>query len=114
MNAYDPASFTAAELLGYFNKNTAIKVEHTFGKDKLVVKSARTGNIIATVERDHDHGLYFVDEQFDFLSLEIAANYIMMNARFPKPKRRNKSFSPIRLNVAALKLQELDSDIRFA
>src|SRR4030095_9751908 len=114
MNAYDPASFTAAELLGYFNKNTAVKVEHVFGKDKLTVKSARTGNVIATVERDHDHGLYFVDGQYDFLSLEMAAGYIILHPRFPKPKPRNKSFSPIRLNAAAIRMQELDSDIRFA
>ena len=112
-NVFDPASFTAAELLGYFKRNTAVNVVHGFGSDTLLVKRAGTGTVIATVKRERTNGhvLYVVDG-FDFLSLEIAAAFIKGMTRFPKPKKMNRSWSPIRLTPEAKAIMEKDAGYR--
>lgn len=112
-NQFDAAAFTAAELLGYFKRNTAVNVVHGFGSDTLLVKSARTGNTIATVKRDRTNGhVLYVVNGFDFLSLEIAARFIYSMARFPKPKKMNRSWSPIRLTPEAKAIMEKDAGYR--
>lgn len=111
-NSYDPASITADSLLNYFSRNTALKVEHRFMSDTLEVKSARTGNVIATVKRDGE--LYVVDGVHDFLSLEFVATFISGMRRFPKPKNTKKAWSPIRFNAKAIELMNSDSGIRFS
>lgn len=112
-NSFDAAAFTAAELLGYFQRNTAVTVTHAFGGATLLVKSARTGNTIATVKREKVNGtvLYVVDN-FDFLSLEIAAGFIRGMARFPKPKNTRRHYSPIRLTPEAIAIREKDAGYR--
>lgn len=111
-NTYDPASRYADELLSYFSRNTAITITHKFMGSQLEVKSARTGNVIATV-LIHETGIV-VDELFTCPTLESAAVIIAGKKRFPKPKNTKKAWSPIRLNAKSLALMESDSGIRFA
>lgn len=111
-NSYDPSSEFASELLNYFARNTAIKIEHKFMGNTLEVKSARTGNVIATVVRDK--GIFTVDGEFDFFDLRFVATFISGNRRFPKPRNTKKAWSPIRLNAKAVAMMEADSGIRFA
>lgn len=111
-NSYDPSAQFANELLGYFARNTAVKIEHKFAGNTLEVKSARTGNVIATVSRDK--GVFTVDGQFDFVSLQFVASFIAGMRRFPKPRNTKKAWSPIRLSADSIRAMEHDSGIRFA
>lgn len=105
---FDSSAKAAAELLSYFGKNTAVRIDHKYGTSKLCIIVARTGNTIAEV-MIQDKGIV-VDELFVTPSLEAAANLIKGKKRFPKPRNMKRSWSPIRLTDAA----KAESDIRRA
>ena len=89
---FDPAAIAARELLSYFGKNTAIRVDHKYGKEELSVIVARTGNVIATCA---------VGDNLEFIAAQIKAQ-----RNFPKPRNMKRSWSPIRLSEKAK--EELD------
>jgi hypothetical protein len=91
---FDSTSVKAAELLSYFGRNTAIEIDHRYGSNVCAVISTRTKNIIAEVD-------------FDTLapeighSLEAMAISIMAMKKFPKNRKMNRTWSPIRLTARA-------------
>ena len=115
MNKYDPAARFATNLLIELGKNTAIRLDHSFGKNKIAVKVARTGNTIATIElrKVAFDGLYWngtefwlqlLDGEFEDYSLSGSfgiALAIMGMKRFPKPRNMKRSWSPIVLTDSA-------------
>lgn len=93
---FDSTSVKAAELLSYFGRNTCVTVKHDYGSNELEVVSARTGMVIALLgDLDKD------------LNLEECAMVIMAMRKFPKGRKMNKSWSPIRLTAKA----EADAEI---
>ena len=93
---FDSTSVKAAELLSYFGRNTAIRVDHDYGSNECAVVSARTGNVIALLgDLDKD------------LNLQECATVIMGMKKFPKNRKMNRTWSPIRLTAKA----EADAEI---
>jgi hypothetical protein len=104
---YDATSIFANELLSYFGRNTAIEVDHKYGSNECAVISTRTKNVIATVKKEWD-GYYFLDSPAVASSeLESIALMIMQSKKFPKNRKMNRSWSPIRLTPKA----EADAEI---
>ena len=87
--SYDSTSVKANELLSYFGRNTAIEVQHKYGATECAVVSTRTKNVIAIVDVEIHRNLEFV------------ANEIMMMKKFPKNRKQNRAWSPIRLTERA-------------
>lgn len=87
---FDSTSTKAAELLSYFGRNTAVTVQHRYGTNECVVLSARTGNVIAEVELDDSP-----------MAIAAEAYRIMGMRKFPKGRKMNKAWSPIRLTAKA-------------
>lgn len=100
---FDPAAIAAKELLAHFGKNTAIRIDHKYGMNKLSVIVARTGNEIAVVSVEN--GAYAVSNVRTH-SLEEIARVIQGQKKFPRPRNMKRSWSPIRVTEAAK--QELD------
>jgi hypothetical protein len=86
---FDSTAKAAAELLSYFGKNTAVRIDHKYGTSTMNVVSARTGNIIREVVVTADTDLHLV------------AVVTMAQKNFPKPRNMKRSWSPIRLTEAA-------------
>lgn len=100
---FDSTSTKAAELLSYFGRNTAIEIDHRYGSNECHVLSTRTKNIIATVTL---HGL--VNSVGDYSdTLEGCANHIMTLKKFPRNRKMNRTWSPIRLTAKAEADQEI-------
>lgn len=99
---FDPTAIAAAELLSYFGKNTAVRIDHRYGASGMNVVVARTGNVIATIE------------SYDFIRLQEVALEIQAMRKFPKPRNMKRAWSPIRLSEKAKEMMEADSGIRFA
>ena len=80
--------------MSYFGKNTCVTLRHNYGSDVVDVLSARTGNVIAEVD-------------FSTLapeighSIEAIAISIMGMKKFPRNRKMNRSWSPIRLTPKA-------------
>ena len=113
---FDSSSVKAAEFLSYFGKNTAVTVRHNYGSDSLLVLSARTNAIIANVqllESEMDFTRHGRDYSANPLALAFVAGAIMADKRFPKNRKMNKSWSPIRFSAASKAMMEADSGIRF-
>lgn len=96
---FDPTAIAAAELLSHFGKNTAVRIDHKYGTNKLCVVVARTGNVIAELD------LSVHKAPLDFYAAEI-----MAMKRFPRPRNMKRSWSPIRVTEAA----KAELDIRRA
>jgi hypothetical protein len=105
MIMFDSTSVLGSELLSYFGKNTAIRIDHRYGAKECAVISARTGNIIATVEALESG--YAVSGLFVAPTLESAASIISGNKKFPRNRKMNRTWSPIRLTAKA----EADAEI---
>src|SRR4030095_26965 len=93
MSSFDPASNKARELLSYFGRNTAIRVDHKYGSKLMSVMNARTGNLIAMVNIDED--------------LQAAALEIKGMKKFPRVRNMKRAWSPIVLTPQALKEQDI-------
>lgn len=102
---YDYSSLKAAELLSYFGKNTAVTLTHNYGNDVVEVRSARTNNVIESIENI---------TALDSVALYILATSIMKNKKFPRNRKMNKAWSPIRFSAASKAMMEEDSGIRFS
>ena len=100
---FDSSSVKAAELLSYFGKNTAVTVLHNYGTDVLEVRSARTNLTIASVAVSSEP-----------MALAVFAFETMNNKRFPKNRKMNKAWSPIRFSAASKAMMEADSGISFS
>ena len=118
---FDSTSIKAAELLSYFGRNTAVKVQHNYGSNVLTVNSARTNNVLATVTIDPSLAMEYVDfarTGTDYTvspySLAMVAGAIMASKKFPKGRKMNKAWSPIRFSAASQAMMEEDSGIRFS
>jgi hypothetical protein len=109
---FDSTAKAAAELLSYFGKNTAVRIDHKYGHPVMSISSARTGNVIATVSIN-SNGVYAVDN-LSAIDLADVAQYIMSQKNFPRPRNMKRSWSPIRLSVKAQEMMDADSGIRFA
>ena|SRR5689334_19954223 len=114
---FDPAAIAAAELLSMFGKNTAIRIDHKYGRNEIRVCVARTGNEIATVKLDSSLAYEYVDfartdDTFTVhpQSVAFVADSIKAMKRFPKPRNMKRSWSPIRLSEKAKE----ENDIRRA
>lgn len=114
MTTFDPAAIAAKELLSYFGKNTAVRVDHKYGRNELHVIVARTGNVIATIKFDKNLAMEYVDfakTGDTFIvhpdSLCFVADSIKAMKRFPKPRNMKRSWSPIRLSEKATKDLEI-------
>jgi hypothetical protein len=117
---YDSTSIKGNELLSYFGRNTAVTVRHNYGTGAIDVMSARTGNVIASVVILDAPYMEYVDftrtgREFRVSSYNLAmvAGAIMADKRFPKNRKMNKSWSPIRFNAASKAMMDADSGIRF-
>jgi hypothetical protein len=99
---FDSTAKAAAELLSYFGKNTAVRIDHKYGHNAMDVVVARTGRVISTVMLS------------DYMNLEFTAAEIMAQKNFPRPRNMKRSWSPIRLSVKAQEMMDADSGIRFA
>jgi hypothetical protein len=86
---FDSTAKAAAELLSYFGKNTAVRIDHKYGHNAMHVVVARTGRVISTVMLS------------DYMNLEYTAAEIMAQKNFPRPRTMKRSWSPIRLTEAA-------------
>ena len=86
---YDSTSTKVAELMSYFGNNTAIRVDHKYGTKECAVISARTGNVILDIDLSHDADLYEL------------AHVIMAMKKFPRNRKMNRTWSPIRLTPKA-------------
>lgn len=121
MNKYDPAATFANNLLIELGNNTAIRLDHSFGKNVIHVKVARTGNTIATIEMRQVafDGLYWNGTQFwlqlldgEFEDYSLSGSFgmavaIMGMRRFPKPRNMKRAWSPIVLSDSAKEQQEI-------
>jgi hypothetical protein len=92
---FDPAAIAARELLSHFGKNTAIRIDHRYGRNEIRVCVARTGNEIMSIE---------YGENFN---AEAIANEIKGMRKFPKPRNMKRAWSPIRLSEKAIKEAEI-------
>jgi hypothetical protein len=117
---FDNTSIKGNELLSYFGRNTAVTVRHNYGTGAIDVMSARTGNLIASVVILDAPYMEYVDftrtgREFRVSSYNLAmvAGAIMADKRFPKNRKMNKSWSPIRFSAASKAMMEQDSGIRF-
>lgn len=86
---FDSTSVKAAELLSYFGRNTAVEVDHRYGSKECAVISTRTKNVI------------WECEDITTLDLQSAAVEIMGMRKFPKNRKMNRTWSPIRLTAKA-------------
>jgi hypothetical protein len=86
---FDPAAIAARELLAHFGKNTAVRIDHKYGRNEIHVVVARTGRVISTVMLS------------DYMNLEFIAAEIMAQKNFPRPRNMKRSWSPIRLSEKA-------------
>lgn len=118
--SYDSTSIIAREMLSYFGRNTAVTVRHNYGTFDLEVVSARTGNVIATILLDSCPAYESIDfgrtgDTFTVhpFNLSVVADAIMSMKRFPKNRKMNKAWSPIRFSASAKAMMEQDSGIRF-
>jgi hypothetical protein len=109
---FDSSSRVGNELLSAFGRNTAVTVRHNYGTDTLEVVSARTNLIISEVLLAKEG--YVVDRLFVAPTLAAAAMVIMGNKKFPKNRKMNKSWSPIRFSAASKAMMEADSGISFS
>jgi len=121
MNKYDPAARFATNLLLEMGNNTAIRLDHSFGKNKIEVKVARTGNTIATIEmrKVAFDGLYWNGTEFwlkiadgEFVDFSYSGSFgialeIMKMRRFPKPRNMKRAWSPIVLSDEAKEAAEI-------
>ena len=96
---FDTTSIFASELLSFFGRNTAIEIDHRYGSNECHVISTRTKNIISSVK--YDDGVVIVDELFVCLTIDDAAILIMGKKKFPKNRKMNRTWSPIRLTARA-------------
>lgn len=114
---FDSSSYKAAELLSYFGRNTAVTVKHQYGNsDVLVVASARTNLPIAHItlsDNEMDFTRHGKDYSANPLTLAMVAGAIMSHPSFPKNRKMNKAWSPIRFSAASKAMMEADSGIRF-
>lgn len=116
---FDSTSILATNLLDAFGRNTAVTVVHNYGETLIAVKSARTNNVIAEIEVDaHFDGKYWPKLNLSYkgetyLNTESLAYVIMADKKFPRNRKMNKSWSPIRFNAKAQAMMESDSGIRF-
>jgi hypothetical protein len=111
---FDSTSVMAAELLSYFGRNTAVELDHKYGSTECAVVSTRTKNVIATVVIDSSLAYEYVDfaTTGDVITaspynLELVAARIMQMKKFPKNRKMNRAWSPIRLTAKA----EADAEI---
>lgn len=114
---FDSSSLSAAEFLSYFGRNTAVRVDHQYGTNVLVVKSARTSAPIAHVtlnDSEQDFSRNGRDYSANPLALAFVAGAIMASKNFPKGRKMNKAWSPIRFSAASKAMMESDSGIRFS
>lgn len=109
---FDSSSIFASELLSFFGRNTAVRIDHRYGANKLAVISARTGNVISEVMYENGHVI--IDELFTCPTIDDAAILIMGKKKFPKNRKMNRSWSPIRFSAASQAMMEADSGIRFS
>lgn len=119
----DSLSIAGNELLSYFGRNTAVTVKHqyivernTFDRDVLIVASARTNNVLAHItlsESEMDFTRHGKDFSANPAALAFLAGAIMAQKSFPKNRKMNKSWSPIRFSAQAQAMMESDSGIRF-
>jgi hypothetical protein len=91
-NSFDPAAIAARELLAHFGKNTAVRVDHKYGRNELCVVVARTGNEIATLDEVNKKSAS---------DLYLFAVMVMGMRKFPKPRNMKRAWSPIRLSEKA-------------
>ena len=96
---YDATSIFASELLSFFGKNTAVEIDHRYGSTECAVISTRTKNVISTVKYEDGHVI--VDELFVCPTIDDAANLIMGKKKFPRNRKMNRTWSPIRLTAKA-------------
>jgi hypothetical protein len=82
--------------MSYFGNNTAIRIDHRYGAKECAVISARTGNVIATVELDNSP-----------MAIAVTAFQIMGSKKFPRNRKMNRTWSPIRLTAKA----EADAEV---
>lgn len=111
MSTFDPASNISRELLSLFGRNTAIRIDHKYGADKVRVVSSRTGNTIAEIETTLAYSLgertvYLVDG-IAYTTLEAVATVIKGMKKFPKVRNMKRAWSPIVLTPQALKEQDI-------
>lgn len=92
---FDSTSVKAAELLSHFGRNTAIEVQHRYGTKECAVVSTRTKNVI------------WECDNLDEYDMEYLALMIMGMKKFPKNRKMNRAWSPIRLTAKA----EADAEI---
>jgi hypothetical protein len=97
---FDSTAKAAAELLSYFGKNTAVRIDHKYGHNTMHVVVARTGNVLATIDLSYSNKTM----------LHHWAAEIMAMKKFPRPRNMRRSWSPIRLPEAA----KVEADIRRA
>ena len=115
----DTLSILGANLLATFGKNTAVTVRHNYGQKELTVLSARTGNVIATIAVDAVFdGQYWPTLNLDYngvnyFNTEELGYAIMESKKFPRNRKMNKAWSPIRFSAASKAMMEADSGIRF-
>jgi hypothetical protein len=96
---FDSTSVFASELLSFFGKNTAVEIDHRYGTKECAVLSTRTKNVISNVK--YEDGLVIVDELFVCPTIDDAAILIMGKKKFPKNRKMNRTWSPIRLTARA-------------
>jgi hypothetical protein len=121
MNKYDPAGVFAHNLLIELGISTAIRIDHSFGRNKIEVKVARTGNVLATIElrKVAFDGLYWNGTEFwlslnggEFEDYSLSGSFGMSLAirgmkRFPKPRNNKRAWSPIVLTDSAKEQAEI-------
>lgn len=120
----DSLSIAGNEFLSYFGRNTAVTVKHQYIVDRqgydsevLIVASARTNNVLAHVtlsDSEMDFSRHGKDYSANPLALAFVAGAIMADKRFPKNRKMNKSWSPIRFSAQAQAMMDEDSGIRFS
>lgn len=86
---FDRTSITAQELLSHFGKNTGVTVRHMYNGRTIDIVSARTRNVIATVD---------IAELLFPCDVAVAAFKIMGQNNFPKPRNTKRAWSRIVLN----------------
>jgi hypothetical protein len=121
MNRFDPAATLANNLLIELGNNTAIRLDHSFGKNKIEVKVARTGNTIAVIEMRQVafDGLYWNNTEFwlslaggEFQDFTFSGSFgmaleIQKMRRYPKPRNMKRNWSPIVLSDSAKEQAEI-------
>ena len=85
--------------MSYFGNNTAIRIDHKYGTTECAVISARTGNVIAEVSINGNN-VYSIGGM-TCIDLADVAQYIMSQGKFPRNRKMNRTWSPIRLTPKA-------------